>query len=215
MNTNITTLINTKCELMVSPTESLYDPGFTYLEFVAGEDLDLLSTAVISEDPELFRHYFEKDGLYVYYRLKIATTQLDELNTQHRLYFDDITKKLMIGDDEVTESSQLEDVIDDDSPNTSWGIIDIIEEPIFSICRISRCLENLQRKYIFNETHFVGKCKDDSDKNLRDFLFSSVFILKMLIRQQRYEEALKILNTINTCGMCDSYINSKNSCNCK
>ena len=212
MNSDTRILINTKCELMVAPISDLSEEGYVYLEFVDGDDLDLMSTLTISHSPTLFKYYLINDGLYMYYRLKIATTELD-INTENRLYFDVTTQKLMIGDTEVTESKQLRDVIDDASPNTKFGVIDLLEEPVFSICKISSCLENLQRKYIFNYNS-LSNCKIDEDKNLRDFLFSTVFILKLLLKQQRYEEALKLLQSVNTCEICDSYVLNKNSCNC-
>jgi hypothetical protein len=218
-NPDVKIIISTKCELLVSPKTELADAGFVYLEFLVSDSIDTLSTLVISEDPSLFRYYFNEDGLYMYYRLKVPTkTKLEGESLEGRLYFDNTTNKLMIGIKEVTKSSELEDVIDDDAPHTTYGISsDIVEEPVFSICRISACLENLQRKYIF-EGHpdLTGsRCKEDSDKNIRDFLFSSIFILRLLIRQQRYEEALRILESINNCGtICDSTYTSRSSCGC-
>ena len=220
-NTNTKIIISTKCELLVAPRTSLMEEGFRYLEFLVSDKVDTLSTLSISEDPILYRYYFEQDGLYMYYRIKVPTKSRLENNIGNRLYVDDTdaNEKLMIGEQEVTTSRQLEDVVDDDSPRTSYGISDtIVEEPIFSICRISSCLENMQRKYIFEGTDLSGSnCKDDSDKNLRDFLFSSIFILRLLIRQQRYEEALRILESISQCGiLCTpTYTSGKNSCGCK
>lgn len=217
MANNTTILINTKCELMVSPRESLAEEGYTYVEFLVGDSVDSISTLVISEEPELFKYYLSEDGLYVYYRLKIINTNnessLEELG-ENRIHFNEDTKKLMIGSKELEDSAQLETIINSDSPNL-LGVIDMLEEPVFSICKVSTCLENLQRKYIFSGSHVGGSCKNDTDKNLRDFLFSTVFILKLLIRQQRYEEALKILKSINTCGLCNSYMSPRNSCNCR
>lgn len=211
-------VINTKCELLVSEESDLKDPGYVYLEFLVSDSVSSIATLVISEAPSLYRYYFNNDGLYMYYRLKVPTkTMLGEENIETRLYFDDSTNKLMIGNLEVTRSKQLEDVVDDDSPSATYGISsDIIEEPVFSICRISTCLENLQRKYIFEGTP-KKVCKTESNKLFRDFLFASIFILRLLIRQQRYEEALRILDHVNSCdGMCE-LVNrfNKNSCGCK
>lgn len=218
-NSNVKIIISTKCELLVSPRENLKDPGFVYLEFLVSDYIDTLSTLVISDSPELFRYYFNQDGLYMYYRLKVPTkNKLENVTTTNRLYFDKTTQKLMIGNDEVETSEQLENVVNDDSPYTSYGVTEMIEEPVFSICRISTCLANLQRKFIFEgHPNLIGTdCKNDSDKNIRDFLFSSVFILRILIKQQRYEEALRILESINYCnGICEStYTSNKNSCGC-
>lgn len=216
-NKNVRIIINTKCELLVSPKTELLDPGFVYLEFLVSDYVDLLSTLEISENPNLFRYFFEKDGLYMYYRLKVPTkTKLDSVSAPitGRLYYDDVSEKLMIGTEPVVKSEQLENVIDDDSPHTTYGIsAEIVEEPVFSICRISACLENLQRKYIF-EYSPKNNCKTNSDKLNRDFLFSSIFILRLLIKQQRYEEALRILESIDQCdGICNS-VHTYNSCGC-
>lgn len=213
-NTRI--IINNKCELMISPIESLYEEGYTYLEFLDGDNVDLMSTLIISQDPELFKYYLSSDGLYMYYRLKIATTDLD-IDKENRLYFDTSSEKLMIGDKEIDEED-LRHIINDDSPKTAFGIIDIFEKPIFSICKISLCLENLQRKYIFEQNPLCmgSKCGNDSDKSIRDFLFSSIFLLRILIKQQRYEEALKILNILDNCELCNSTYKykNKNLCGC-
>lgn len=219
-NTNVKIIINTKCELLVVPKTELKDLGFVYLEFLISDKVDALSTLSISSDPDVYRYFFEKDGLYMYYRLKVPTKNtLDEISQSYgtRLYYDSDSNKLMIGNTAVIKSEQLEDVVDDDNINITYGVVEIVEEPIFSICRISACLENLQRKYIF-EGHpdLTGsKCKEDSDKNIRDFLFSSIFILRLLIRQQRYEEALRILESINNCEtICNSTYTSRSSCGC-
>ena len=216
-NKNVKIIINTKCELLVFPKTELLDPGFVYLEFLVSDYVDSLSTLEISENPNLFRYFFENDGLYMYYRLKVPTkTKLDSVSApiKGRLYYDDVLKKLMIGTEPVVKSEQLENVVDDDSPHTAYGISEeIVEEPIFSICRISACLENLQRKYIFSFSQ-KNNCKADSDKLIRDFLFSSIFILRLLIRQQRYEEALRILESISQCNSVCEHMNTSNSCGC-
>ena len=212
-------LITTNCELLVSPRNSLSDPGYVYIEFVVADKVDSYKTLLISDCPQLYRYYLEKDGIYMYYRLKITTLSLlGESDLEDRLYYDDNSDKLMIGLTEVTTSKQLENIVDDDYPETKFGIIEFVEKPVFSICRISSCLENLQRKYIFegNPSSIGTQCKDDSDKVVRDFIFSSVFILRLLIRQQRYEEALRILESIDNCNIVcnNTYTSSKNSCGC-
>ena len=219
-NANVKIIINTKCELLVIPKTELAEEGFVYLEFLVSDKVDTLSTLSISSDPDVYRYFFEKDGLYMYYRLKVPTKKtLDEISQSSgkRLYYDADADKLMIGNKELVSSEQLRDIVDNDSPETSYGIVEFIERPVFSICRISNCLENLQRKYIFDGCPSKKNCKEDPDKINRDFLFSSVFILRLLIQQQRYEEALRILESINDCGTLCSNMQSPriNSCGCK
>lgn len=218
MRDSIKILITTNCELLVSPRTDLNDPGYIYLEFMVAEDIDSYETLELSECPQLYRYYFKKDGIYMYYRLKITTKSLLEgVELDDRLYYNDDSNKLMLGNKELVSSEQLKDIVDNDYPETSYGIIEFIERPVFSICRISNCLENLQRKYIFDECPSKKSCKDDPDKINRDFLFSSVFILRLLIRQQRYEEALKILESINDCGAICSNMQAPNinTCGCR
>ena len=210
--------INTKCELLVAPKSELYAPGFVYLEFLVSDCVDTLSTLTISENPKIFRYFFEKDGLYMYYRLKIPTKNTLDNNSSpydNRLYYDSDSGKLLIGETLIETSEQLENVVDDDFPKTKYGLSEMIEEPVFSICRIAACLENLQRKYIFEGRSIGNKCNNDSDKLNRDFLFSSIFILRILIKQQRYEEALKILESVNRCSELCNTITFNNSCGCK
>ena len=216
-DSNIKLVISTKCELLVSPMENLYDPGFVYLEFLVSDHIDTLSTLTISEAPEYFRQPLNQDGLYMYYRLKVPTKKILEGDLDTRLYYDEDVQELMIGNEEVVTSEQLENIVDDDFPHTTYKLAgEIIEEPIFSICRISECLANSQRQYIFEELQIGQNCKNNSNKLNRDFLFSTVFILKFLIRQQRYEEAVKILESVNQCSeICDkTYTATKRRCGC-
>lgn len=223
----IKALVSTNCEIMVSPRTEVYDPGFVYVEFLTSEYMDTFETLFISEEPIIYKQYVTKDGIYMYYRLKVPTkSYLDELgaNIENRLYFNDTTNELMIENSLINTSKQLEDIVDEDYPETKYGIAEVIEYPIFSICRISNYLENLQRKFIFEGWNAItfqkeNDCKKETEvrKTMRDFIFSTVFILRLLIKQQRYEEALRILEFVQGCNMIDREIYTMNnvSCGCK
>lgn len=145
-------LVSTNCEIMVSPRTDVYSPGFVYAEFIVSEYMDTMNTLEISEDPVIYKQDVAKDGIYMYYRLKIPTkSYIDELGASitNRLYFDDEISELKIEDEIINTSKQLEDIVDEDYPETKYGIAEVIEYPIFSICKISNYLENLQRKFIF------------------------------------------------------------------
>lgn len=214
-------LISTNCELLVAPRNDIYDPSFVYLEFVVSDYNDTYSSACISEFSDVYKFRLKEDGLYMYYRLKIPTkTSLASTDLTDRLYFDDTVGIVMLGDKEVTCSEQLHEIIDSDFPESKYGFAEFIEYPVFSICRISACLENMQRKFIFtwNSNNESTMCKRNSDDNKaeRDFLFSTIFVLKTLIKHRKYEEALRILNTVNSCNsICKNTYTSKNSCGCK
>ena len=220
-------LVSTNCEIMVSPRTDVYSPGFVYAEFIVSEYMDTMNTLEISEDPVIYKQDVTKDGIYMYYRLKIPTkSYIDELGASitNRLYFDDEISELKIEDEIINTSKQLEDIVDEDYPETKYGIAEVIEYPIFSICKISNYLENLQRKFIFEGWNAItfqkeNDCKKETEvkKTMRDFIFSTVFILRLLIKQQRYEEALRILEFVQGCNMIDRdiYTMNKTSCGCK
>lgn len=220
-------LVSTNCEIMVSPRTDVYSPGFVYAEFIVSEYIDTMNTLEISEDPVIYKQDVAKDGIYMYYRLKIPTkSYIDELGASitNRLYFDDEISELKIEDEIISTSKQLEDIVDEDYPETKYGIAEVIEYPIFSICKISNYLENLQRKFIFEGWNAItfqkeNDCKKETEvkKTMRDFIFSTVFILRLLIKQQRYEEALRILEFVQGCNMIDRdiYTMNKTSCGCK
>jgi hypothetical protein len=95
----------------------------------------------------------------------------------------------------------------------------LVTKPIFSICRLHNCLENKLRSYIFDTLKTCGQypeCNKDSyDDYIRNFLFSTIFILRQLICQERYAEATRILDSINNCnGICEDTRSNSNKCNC-
>lgn len=95
----------------------------------------------------------------------------------------------------------------------------LVIKPIFSICRLHNCLENKLRTYIFDTLKTCGQypeCNKDSyGDHIRNFLFSTVFILRQLICQERYAEATRILDSINNCnGICEDTRSNSNKCNC-
>lgn len=209
-------LITTKCELLVSSEDQIQvTPGLVYLEFLIGENINCMENLLISECPDLFRYSLDDDGLYMYYRLAIYTKEYLKENYIEKFYYDVTNNKLMLGETEITTSAQLEAIVDD--IKTEYSIIDIVEEPVFSICRLSHCLFDYQRKFVL-EGCCGGtlKCKNNSvDEFARNFLFSTVFVLRQLIKQQRYEEALRILKSIEGCnGLCKDTKAVTKKCNC-
>lgn len=142
---------------------------------------------------------------------------MDEEFRKEKLYYDIENQKLMLGLVEVTDSKTLIDVADTQS--TALGIQEFVEEPVFSICRLDHCLSELQRKFIFGTTsdRLIESCDDTAeDEFARNFLFSTVFVLRQLIKQQRFIEADRILKSVNRCeGFCDKTSASKRNCGCR
>lgn len=206
-------LITTKCELLVSPETSITaTPGLVYLEFLMGENIDSMENAQISSIPELFKYDLDDDGLYMYYRLAIFTKERLGENCTDKLYYDESKDKLMLGNEEVNSSVQLEKIVD--KIETEYAIIEFVEEPVFSICRLTHCLSEYQRKFVLEGCSEDTRCKS-TDTFAREFLFSTVFVLRQLIRQQRYGEALRILKSVEGCnGLCSNTKSSTKKCNC-
>lgn len=212
-------LITTKCELMVGPATPIEpDDRFVYLEFVVGEGIDCYDNAEISSSPEVYKFPLDDDGLFTYYCLKIyKKSYLGEYTTE-KFYYDDTTPtpRLMLGDAEIATSKALEEVINN-SFETEYSIMDMVEEPVFSICRLEHCHNELQRKFVLDGCSENKKCGTNKDDSFaREFLFSTIFVLRQLIKQYRFEEALRILKTVSTCyGLCSDTTSSKNKkCNC-
>lgn len=209
-------LITTKSELLVSPSSPIVETsGLMYLEFVMGENVDCYENAQISRIPELFRYNLDDDGLYMYCRLAIYTKEHLGEHIDGRLYYDSEKDVLMLGKDVVNTSVQLESIMED--IDTNYSIIEVVEEPVFSICRLNQCLSEYQRKFVLEGCEGgMKRCKENSsDEFSRNFLFSTVFILRQLIRQQRFEEALRILKSVENCnGLCTNTKTSNKKCNC-
>lgn len=196
-------LITTKCELMVSPMCPITpDDRFVFVEFVSGNGVDPWSTIAITDNPICYEYSLGNDGLYMYNRWQILIS--DSAATEFSIYYNPNDGKLYEGNIALSaiRFNELVPVIQDDVNITKYNIYDHIEEPVFSICKISKCLEDNQRKFIFNTTHDCRAewCEDSKQSKFeRDFLFSSVFVLRYLIRQQRFAEAKQILDSITRC----------------
>jgi len=137
------------------------------------------------EDLELYTHIMEKDGLYQYYILDLP---------------------------EEGGPSDLLDYINDYK-------LDPIKE-VFSICKLRNCLLQKEKERICdflknNCSNSDVYCnKNNTSKNLSDFLLISVFLLENLICRGNYQEALRILDGITGCNnICGSEKTTKD-CGC-
>lgn len=217
METIVNKLITTKCELLISPKETIVEnPETVYLEFVIGDNVDCFDNAVVSSVPDSYRYKMDDDGLFMYYRLNIYTKTTLQDSYTDKLYYDDINDKLMLGDVEINTSEQLEEVVDD--IKSEYAILDVVEEPVFSICRLNHCLTEYQRHFVLDgcKNGHANKCNNDPYESFaREFLFSTAFVLRQLIRQQRFEEASSILKSVEGCnGLCVDTKSANKNCNC-
>lgn len=82
------------------------------------------------------------DGLYLYYRIKVRVKDPLQATSDELYINNDI---LYIGNNCVSDLNEIVPYINESED---------ITKPIFSLCRISKCLENAQRKFIFSECGF-------------------------------------------------------------
>lgn len=91
-------------------------------------------------------------------------------------------------------------------------------ETFFSICKLEKCLIELQKQFIKDNAKNCAdrRCETSSDLRFKvEFLLSSIFVLKYLIRHNRFVEAQYIINDLSSCGsLCADLLKDKTSCGC-
>lgn len=151
--------------------------------------------------------YFEliSDGMYVYQRLILPTHNHDG-NTD--CYYED--GKIYLDGNEA----QFEDVwkVKSENVNVFW-----FDDVFFSIFNIVKCfilMESNRLNSIF-ENGCKIQCTDNPYAANADFLASAIFVLRNLVRQNRYVEAQELLNRLQTCsGLCKDVKRSLKECGC-
>lgn len=99
------------------------------------------------------------------------------------------------------------------------------DEIVVSICHITKCLYNLQRKTLIDSAKDCDFNKCSSSTNLdtirrhRDFILDAVMVLKFLIRKKLYTEVQEILEHLTSCGntICKDFSDKsliKGGCGC-
>lgn len=112
------------------------------------------------------------------------------------------------------------DITDEEMPEDLLKYIQTYKEDpeedceVFSICKLRNCLIEKEKNAI---TSFLKGCSTNShcnsdNKATDDFLLVTIFVLESLICKGNYEEAMRILDAVSTCGVCGSTSNKK--CNC-
>lgn len=130
-----------------------------------------------------------------------------------RVYYDENTGELMLGNEIVSDFEDLAANLE----TTSYNIIDYVERPVFSTCRLDNCVASIERDFVYNR--LKNGCKElcsKANRDDRDFLVLGAHILKLLIKQQRYSEAVELREALNTCSsICqDLDINNPTGCGC-
>jgi hypothetical protein len=169
-----------------------------------------------------YKQKLDKDGLFMYYCLRVRTkesilSEKPSADLSTPVYCDYINEKWILynGYDIVDTNEKLNVVLE----NKTEDNVGFTLKPIFSICHLHKCLEDNLRSHIFDTLKNCDQnmiCNKDSyDNFIRNFLFSTVFILRQLICQERYAEATRILDSINNCnGICKGIQSNFNKCGC-
>ena len=165
------------------------------------------------------------DGICNYYRMIIPT--LEYYNNEgiytpdyHYFFFNNkIYKSLQKTISIETIEEECEEITD---INSIWEIQDSnilsYTSKLFSTYNLEKCIlyktGDTLEEFIKNG---CIKCRIDEYLSLqRDFLISSLYVINILINKNEYEEAERILNTIESCSnsLCQSYYNISKDCNC-
>ena len=113
-------------------------------------------------------------------------------------------------------------------PEIQWSNIAFNELPTGSMFgqstilvykNLQRCLEYYQLKSFEETVSSIGPvfCKKVSEvTTIRDFLLCAVYLIEMYIQQEEFDEAKKIINSIDCCGLNCGYTNvmQNTGCNC-
>lgn len=214
--------INNNCELVASPYSSKYDEtleeildpcdvvtdNYHYVEFIVNPNVDSNETVRITNNRDYYVQSLPKDGLYVYYIVSVLDGKDVPINYSD-LYYDSENKKLILNNKAVTDIAELVPYL-----SVSSGAIEYKEIPIFSICKLKKCVMKLEMETMHNCSG-NNRCRPPKDGQDKDFLFISLYVLENLICQERYSEASHILERITSCNsICNDSKYNERKCNC-
>lgn len=93
---------------------------------------------------------------------------------------------------------------------------DYFSEEIFSICKLRKCLLNLQMKMFYNNVKNCGlnKCESEELRGQRDFLFIAVWLMEKLLEEGKDEKVREIYKSLRTCKSICEELSETNNCGC-
>lgn len=145
----------------------------------------------------------EEDGAYTVVTLQNEDAELVE-------------NGIRIGN-RVYTAEDIASIISDDA---YYGVINIgtydIDET-FSICKLKKCLANLEMKVFQEMLNNCGKikCKNAEPRTQIDFLFTGIWLIEQYIELGNIEKARAIYERLKGCGdLCKNLLNDKRSCGC-
>ena len=146
----------------------------------------------------------EKDGLYRIITFKKTGTSL-------------VNGTIVAGDRTYTAEYIVDNIEREESAEWNpeyigeWDIDDT-----FTICKLKKCLSELEYKTFQDVLKNCGKCKDFNEiKSERDFLFIGVWLIEHYTELGKIETAQAIYNRLKGCGdLCQDLLKDKRSCGC-
>lgn len=181
------------------------------LEFITNPDLNSNDTIKISKNRDNYVVSLPKDGLYVYYRIVVLDETAIPENYKD-LYYDSTKGVLIFNKKEVKDIAELVPQL-----SISSGNIYYEEIPVISIYNLRNCVLKTEEDAIChcNSNINTTNCNKDVSKQMKNFLFISLYVLESLICQNRYAEAAEILERVSACNsICNSSMYNKRECGC-
>lgn len=123
------------------------------------------------------------------------------------------------GNETYTSEDIMDDILREET--TEWNPLylgDWEVDDIFSICKLKKCLADLEYKAFQEMLENCGKskCKSVEDiKSQRDFLFIAVWLIEHYTELGKIEMAQAIYDRLKGCGdLCQGTLKDKRSCGC-
>lgn len=128
-----------------------------------------------------------------------------------------IDGKLKLANGEIYSAEDITSIISDNHFYNGLyiGVYDIDET--FSICKLKKCLANLELKVFQEMLKNCGqiKCRSNESRSQIDFLFIAVWLIEHYLELGNIEKAKAIYERIKGCGdLCQDLLKDKRSCGC-
>lgn len=152
-----------------------------------------------------FESEMEEDGIYRYCIIQAPEAVLQD-------------GKLHINGKILTNIQLAQSIVDEDGLVLGNYIDNSFSDEIFCICKLKKCLLDLQLKVFKDLVKNCGssKCKNgDELKAQRDFLFLAVWLMEHLIDAGKSELVRDIFERLQSCGsICGNLLKSNKDCGC-
>ena len=143
----------------------------------------------------------DEDGIYQIYLFDVPTAILN-------------SKSELIVNNQLYDAQKIVDEWEGFKVLTSCNFF----EELFCICKLKKCLSDLQLKVFRDLVKNCGssKCKNgDELKAQRDFLFLAVWLMEHLIDAGKSELVRDIFDSLQSCGsICGNLLKSNKDCGC-